>query len=789
MASPRVHPLVKKLARDLSAHRAPTLTILLILTLGIGCLTSFRGVHRDLTLARDRYYQEHRFAHFEVSLRRAPLRALEVVRSIPGVAQLEARIDKLSVLELDGVEKRLSARVLTLPDYGPAQVNRPYLREGHELGIDGEVEAWISADFAKARKLSPGDSIWLLAEDRRTSVRIAGIAESPEFIFIVPVGGGIVPEPENFAVLWLRRRVAAGLYGLEGAFNNLVGRVGRGSHPEAMAKVMQRRLDAFGVQRSTPRKDQQSHAILRDELSNLRVNSRFMPSLFLIASALVLHLFLGRLITSQRVILGTLKALGTPRTWILGHYISFALVLGTLGALAGSVLGVWLAGKLGVIYLDFYHLPHLETRLHLDLLVSGLAVSWGTSLLGVWGPAQRILELNPSEAMRPAPPEATIPRWLPQGKGLPFLWRISLRNLLRHPFRALVSLVGIALGAALMVCSRSFSDAMIRLSTFRFQVIQRQDQELFLLDGCSDRTVHELERIPGVLRVEGSFAQPFDLRHGRYSRKLWIVGLDPEATLRRPKTQAGSPVPIPAQGLLLAEKLAEVLRVRPGQSIEIQLLLGETRSFRVPVRATYPSYLGLDAFANRDWLRTLVGHPQGITQAHVALAPPEARFERQLTRAPRVLKSTRRRQKIQGFEDTIKGSMDVATWVLIFFAGALACGMNLNGALVSAEERRRELATLWVQGFSRREISDLMLYEQIVVAGFGILVGVPLGLWFAWMGNRAFSGELYRLPWVLSRENFAVALLASICFAGLAHGALRLWVRQQDLAKDLQVKE
>lgn len=772
-----MRPLRRKLARDLRAHAGEALTIGVIVALGIASLAGFLGVYRDMTRSRDRYYRARAFHDFQVTLRRMPVGALREVRALPGVERAEGRISRFLPMVLPGEPRRLATRLVSLPEVGTPQVNDLRLVAGRWPSGGGAPEVLVSRDFAEARGVGPGDRVALLAEGVRREVVVAGVAMSPEFVFIIPEGAGIVPDPRRFAVTWARRTYAERIFDMTGAVDDVVGHVARGSDPGVVAAAVERRLARFGVYTAEAREFQRSHAVLRDELAQLLNHARFVPTIFLAASVLVLHLVLGRLVASQRRAIGTLKALGVSTGTIALHYAAFGAAVAVAGAVVGGAGGHALQRVLLRVYTRFYHLPLEPPALYPDLLLGGLALALGTAMLGVGTALRAVLALGPAEAMRAAPPETRAGAVVPRLAALPFLWRVAMRNAVRHPFRSGVGILGVALGAGLMISVGFLREGMGAMAAFRFRVIQRQDLEVRLREGAGPGARLEVARIPGVTRVEESYVHAFELRAGRRERRVLVKGVPAGAFLRRPRLRSHAAVPVPPAGLLLSAKLAEVLGVRAGGSVEARSLRTAGPPRRVLVAATYPSNVGMDAFADRRWLGRLVGEPRAASRLDVAVEARSLALEEALAARPDVLKVVWREDKIASFEEKVLGTLEVATHVMIWFAGALACGMILNGALVSLAERRGELAVLRAQGFTRREVADLLLYEHAVLGAAGMLLGVPLGRLFATWTHAGFDTELYRLPWVFSAPNVAGALLWSVAFLVAAHLVLRRMVR------------
>ncbi len=784
-----MRPLTRKLLRDLLRNAGPVLTIALVIAIGIGGLTGFLGLYRDLNESRDRYYETYAYAHFQVSLRQAPLSALSELAGIPGIEALEPRIRRRASLRLPGVDRRLAVRLVSLPEYGEPVVNRIRILEGG-LPPPGSRDAVVLIeDFAKARRLRPGDRFELITESTTRQVEVSGIAMAPEFVYVIPEDGGFIPDNRNYAVLWVRRSLAEDLYSLHGAFDDLVGRVGRDTPVSAVLGAVDRLLGRFGVQTTDDRPEMPPFALLDNEIRLTLIRATTVPTIFLLASALVLNLVVSRLIATQQAQIGTLKALGVSTLSILGHYVGFAMAISTTGALGGAWLGYELADLLARLYARFYHLPFQPTQVYPDIVLIGFLAATVAGLAGIARSARRILALTPAVAMRPSPPEVRGGVLVPRLAALPLTWRMALRNMFRHPFRTLVSSLGITVGVGIMMTSRFFLDSITLVNFYRFRVQQRHDLELTLLEGGAERSRFEIGRLAGVARVEGTLQYPFEIRSGPRTRRLMIEAVDGEAFLQRPRDLGGIPIELPGNGLLLGDGLAEVLGVAPGDEVELRELRGRRTTHRVRVAGTVPSFLGRVAWAERAWLGGLVQDPQALTLLSVAAPDERGTLESDLADMPGVLKVTRRSERIESFQEAIQGVLEVATWVLTFLAAAIACGMAVNGALVGIAERRTELAVLRVQGFSRGEVADILLCEHVSTGILGMLMGIPMGAsMIAWVHSRAQT-EILRLPFLISQNSLSFSLLNALVFVVLAHLVVRVLLWGHRWQPDLAVRE
>ncbi len=170
----------------------------------------------------------------------------------------------------------------------------------------------------------------------------------------------------------------------------------------------------------TPLADQASNKFISQEIEGLRSFGVVMPGIFLAVAALVLNVLLSRLVDQQRVVIGTLKALGYADWQVMVHFVKFALWVGLIGGLFGCVGGYAMAGLLTRIYRQFFEFPDLTNRIYPTVYLIGLAISILCALLGCLRGARATLRLRPAEAMRAKPPARGGAVWLQR---VGWVWR------------------------------------------------------------------------------------------------------------------------------------------------------------------------------------------------------------------------------------------------------------------------------------------------------------------------------------------------------------------------------
>ena len=236
-------------------------------------------------------------------------------------------------------------------------------------------------------------------------------------------------------------------------------------------------------------------------------------------------------------------------------------------------------------------------------LGAGLAALVGSACAGALFSVHRAAAVPPAEAMRPEPPLTyrrsvfERPRWRTH---LPHLLRMVLRNVERRPWRAVASVAGIASAVAIFFFGLVFLKVLSTLVDQYFFVSQRQDLTVTLIAPLGSSALAELRRLPGVVDAEPVRVVVARLRHGARSRPVPITGSRSMARLSRVVTLAGDVVALPPEGVLLSRTLADILQVRPGDTLQLEVLEGDHRTHEAAVAGVVDDMLGLWAVTWRS---------------------------------------------------------------------------------------------------------------------------------------------------------------------------------------------
>ncbi len=784
--------LDRKLLRDLRELWAQALAIALVLAAGVATVVLGNGAYRSLDETRAAYYDRYRFADVFATAKRFPRSVVDQVVQLDGVAVAEGRIEQFAVLDIDGFDQPATGRILSLPPARSLRLNALVMKLGRLPDPERDHEVVISETFAKAHNFRPGSQFRAILNGRKKRLTVVGVALSPEFIYALGPGD-LIPDDRRYGIVWMGERAAEAAFDLDGAYNSIVVQLDTSAKPDAVLADIDRVLDRYGGTGAFARKDQRSHAFIEAELQQLRTMSQIIPPIFFAVAAFLINIALSRLIVREREQIGLLKAVGYSSRDVALHYLKFVSVIALIGVVVGIVAGNYLGRGMTRLYAEFFHFPflffHYSTFVYFAATALSLAAAWFGALLAV----RRAVGLSPAVAMAPpAPPNygrsafalTRLARLLPSAASM------VLRHTLRFPVRSGLTIMGIAASGGLLIMSMSTWDSIEFMIDVTFFRLQRQDITVTFRELKPRRVAHDLSKITGVRRVEVLRFAPAKLRHQHWQRRIALEGVERNADLRKTLGLELESVRVPDVGLALSEKLAQILHVKLGDHVIVELTQGKRRHFSLPITAILQGYIGLQAVMEINTLNRLAGAGNVVSAADLlidtkALLP----LYRELKDMPAISAVMLQKNSLAMFRKTLARNINIMMTTFIVLAVIITFGVVYNSARIQLSERGRELASLRVLGFRRAEVSAILLGEIALLAILALPFSWAFGYVFNWLLITGFDTDLYRVPFAISRHTYVYASLIMLLAAIVAAFIVRLRVDQLDLIRVLKTRE
>jgi putative ABC transport system permease protein len=787
-----MYALDRKLWRDLANLRGQAFAIAAVMACGFACYIMFLSTLDSLQLSRELYYRDYRFAEIFASPKRAPESVRQRIAEINGVDKVDTRVVAPLTIDIEGLPDPVVGVVTSIPDAGDPLLNRIFLRSGRLVEAGRSDEVVISEPFAEAHGFHPGDKLHIIIRGKRKQLRIVGIGGSPEYIHLSPVG--MFPDHERFGVMWMARTPLSHAYDMEGAFNSVVLTLSRDAGTQQVIDRLDRILKPYGGTGAFSRDDQGSHKFLTQEFQQLEMLSGTFPIIFLGVAAFLLNVVVTRLVGTQREQIAALKAFGYGNFAVAVHFFKLIMLVVVAGIVMGVAVGSWLGVVLSEIYVELFRLPFLDFVLRPARIVQAGSFTAVAGLLGTLIAVRIAVKLKPAEAMRPEAP-AVYRQTLIEALGLKRLLSARTRMILRHighkPFKSALSVLGIAFACAILMSGRFQEDTLTFMVDTHYGLSDRNDLFLLFSEPTSYKALAELRSLPGVEYGEAVRGVQARLAYEHRSYRTSISGYEPNGKIKRLVSSDLKVINLPRSGIVLNEYLAtEILGIRAGDTLTVEVLEGSQPVRQIPVVKLVRQDLGVGAYMDIEALNRLMGEGNAISGAFLTIDDSRKNeiFQR-LKQRPRIVGTVVREREISNFHRTMDETMMFWTSIAALFAGVIAVGIVYNSARITLTERSRELASLRVLGFTRGEVSYILLGELAVLTFLAIPIGLLLGNALCAYIAASLDNELYRVPMILEPDTYAFAALVVMFSATLSGLLVRRRLDHLDLIEVLKTKE
>jgi len=753
--------LNQKLLRDIWDIKGQMVAIVLVMAAGIAIFVITFGVLDSLKLTRDTYYDRYQFADVFASLKRAPESIKRRISEIPGVSVAESRVVFSVTLQMEKMLEPVSGKIISLPDGRESLLNNLYLRSGRLLYPNEESAILVDESFFHAHHLELGDKVSVIMNGHRRKLKIVGVVLSPEYVYSI-APGALMPDGKRYGIFWMSRRSLEAAVNMKGAFNDIAIKTTRNANLQNLMERLDQTLKPYGGLIAYSREDQISHFFVENELKQLNSMGLVAPVIFLSVAAFLINVVMSRQVATQREQIGMLKAVGYSNYEISSHYLKMVLLVTAMGSIIGLWLGAWMGAGMTRMYTEFFHFPILKYSFSPEVMIFSVLLCSVAAVGGTLYSIRSAARLPPAEAMRPETPVEYRETWLERlglHQQLSFLSRIILRQLERRPVRAMLSAMGMAFALSILIFSFFMEDTMSYLMEVQYDLTQRESVNLSFVTPRPSRALEEITVLPGVLMVEPLRSVPAYLRYGHFEKRGSLTGIKQKPDLRRVIDEKLDPVSIPPQGLVLNSKLAEILHIKIGDVLEVEVLEERRPTLHIPVTAITQEFIGMGAFMNISELNRLLDEGPKVTGAFISVDPSHsAVLYKKLKEIPAImgLNIVSILRKI--FEDTMAENLLKMVGINILFASFISFGVIYNTARIALSERGRELASLRVLGLTRREVAYILFGELGVITLFSLPLGVLLGNRLASGMSQAMESELFRIPFHVDNSTYGYAV-------------------------------
>ncbi len=772
-----MHTLNVKLWRDIRRQWAQFAAVGVVIMLGVGFFAASYDAYANLQASYTKVWDDLAFADLFVAA--GDTSGFEAAANAdPSVAAVATRtVADVSFRMADGT--KLAGRIVGVQDGAQPAVGRlDVLAGSYPSGSGAAAEQHFASHFG----LVPGDHIDVLGSQGWTRVQISGDVVSVEYLWPARSRQDIITLPDDFGVVFAPEPLAQTIAGT--GPNQVLVRLKGGVDQTAALAALTTKAHALGATEVLTRAEQPSNAALHEDLSGFQEMAVAFPLLFLGAAALATYVLMTRRVTSERAIIGAMRAGGVSRRAVLGHYLAFGTAAGIAGSVPGVLLGVWSARALTRFYVSIIDLPNAVIAVRPSTVIAGLlfgVVVGGAAALPAALAASRVA---PAEAMRGVIPSAgggagLLQRLFPPLRRLPARWQLPLRGIGRNRRRTTFTIVGVMLSLLLILTSWTLVDTMDALLGRQFDVVERQDATVILAPATTDATLADLAAVPGVAAVEPSFQAPVTLSAaGGATYATTLSALPADTTMHGFINADGGSLTL-GDGIVLGVSARSLLGVDVGSDVGVAV------AGAPPVTASISGFvdepLGTRAYTSLSWLARQ--DPVPPNTALVTFAPGVDRTAmRSAITALSGVAAYEDSQALQAMFRQYAGLFYGFVGAMLVLGAVTAFAIIFTTMSVNIAERAREVATLRASGVRMRTIARLISTENLIVTVLGIVPGVILGVVGGRLMLDSFSSDMFRLDMVVRPLTLVLSAAAIVAVAVISQWPGLRSVRRLDIA-------
>lgn len=711
--------------KDVFRMRWRAVFSVLLITMGSMMFGGMANMIPSVRESLNQKYADMNFADYALYVDAAPVNVSQTLM-IAGVEAVETRLE-LSARMMIGAEDS-QALVLGLNSSRSPVVNSLDLTEGFYLDPANPDEVVLEARFAERKGIAVGDDIEvnILGISRLFSVR--GLARSPEFLVLTVDPNSMIPIPGSLAVIFFPRETLQNITGLFGIVNQISVLFDPVANHNQLQTDVNLILQSLGITifTSIPRDKMMGYAYLEEDM---RYGEEFTGSIalvFLLVAFFVVYSAFSRLVASQRREIGVLRGLGYTRLQVVGSYVMIGVILGLLGSILGAILALPLGYLMAVAYIDAAAHISLES-LSFDAfpVIESLIFGPITAMLAAAVAAKGIVGLEPHDAIRGVafddrPVKKTMFERTAEkirGGKVSYTTRYTLRNLSRKKLRGI--LMSLAIGASVLLASIGpvMFDSFTLSVDDALENIEKWDLLVTFSEPINQTRVDELDS-QDILRIEPVLRLGGEVSAGNEFEVASLVGIPRDSSLHQFRLREGRAFQRNDEAIVTCI-LARNLKVAVGDHVSFGSQTFEVSG--ISLEFMEGVYVPLSA------ARAMVGEDLA-TSAY--LDSVEGRLDNvrnDVLDSGFVTSVTQKSEVSEGIKEFLAAFAAVIYFftVLGFIMAVLVIS---NIVMIGVLERYSEFGQMKAIGYSQRSIGGIVYSEVAILAMFGIIIGIPMGI-------------------------------------------------------------
>ncbi len=718
--------LTLKVFKDIKARKWQFLAVSFLVFLGISLFSGLYSSYLNIGSTYKKFYTQTDFEDIGATFNLAPITVLNKINSISGVKAV-GRLTAYATMEINGREVHL--KLVSIPKKNSI-VDKVYIVKGKYPKNSGVL---VLDKFAELNKLCIGQIIKIKVNGKIYSLRIYGTACSPEYVLITE---GYFSTPKDFGIIFVPYPTMEKITGKYGKINEVHVKVYTNNINEILNKIKEI-LKPYGIKDIYKKENQPSYKLLKMDLHGFEETAIMFPGMLLIVATLSAYVLLSRTVTEQRGIIAVLRAMGYPKKDVIIHYLSYSILIGIVGTIPAIVAGYYISSVMTKSYIEYINVPYYVSNIYPSVMIISLIAGILTPAIAGGLTAKKAAEIDPAVAIRGVTTECKVinlDRFILKFSSIT---KMAIKNTFRNPKRSIYTFFGVAMAVVLIATSLALLDSTENMINTQFNKIQTFDYEVKTTNISAIKSLKDVKEAYPLIDTWIVF------NRNDISKKSTLIGLTNQNLYRIYDINGKRYFP-PPKGLIIPESLAKNLSISKGETVKVLTKIGEEH---FKIYDIIPQPLTPVCYANLNELKKLGFKPNYV------IVKGGNEFE--LKNFGPVISMKRAKKSVE----EMMNMMYTFFLFSVFFGVSLSFAEIFNTTTANVFERRREIATLLMLGYSIREITSSILIETYMIGIPGIIAGFPIAKIILQIFKMTYKNDIFHMPFVMYPDTYIITTI------------------------------
>lgn len=701
-----------KLRRDLRKNWQQFFSVFLMSLLSVLIFVGLQGAWHGLEKSLDSFISSSNVPTIWVQATSLTNDEIEKINSLDGVRSVITKTRITPTID----SKSNTDKHLILDSFINSSEQIANVIKGAQFSNTSNNGIWINEEYATSNNLSVGDNLNISLSGRTVNVEILGLVQSADRIYFTGSLEYIAPNYNDYAYGYISGNTLNKLLKTQVSNNLIEIYSSKTDIRDEIERILGSKLITYYNQKTLTDLSEAT-----DRVGQIRNLSYLFSFIFILLAILAMFTTIRRLIESQTKEIAVIKALGYSNSQVTRHYISFGLFVGAFGAILGALVSPAMSWFVLETQKSMFSLPNWQ-----------IAYSWSSLLLVVL--VILICSLSAYFASRKV--IKGLPAIFLRGKSkevkhvfiekISFLWskfsdetKWAVRDAFINRVRILMGIIGVSGSMMLLIAGIGMPISMNHLVGKAYNEDFSYSKRLTVSD-------YELAN----KTYDGQWVQISQAHFSNddgYNRLLIVIsqGDFVNATTSKGET-------IKEGGLYVTNGFAESANIEVGDAMTVTPY-HDGKKYTFEVKGIVTSETNQGAYIMSDTFEKAGGsfHPSTL------LVGEEVSLT-QLSNDTNVQSFITKSSQETNAYDFVNSLMSVFL-MIIGFALLLVVVVLYNLGSLNFVERTRDYATLQVLGFSKRNLQNITMLENLITTSIGWIVGIPMGIWFLKQYVATFS--------------------------------------------------